>query len=62
MTKKQFEALITAIAHKHLGIATLKTHRSDRLDFHDCAVWYIRSALIAAFDAGVVHGRGAAAR
>lgn len=62
MTKKQFEALITAIAHEHLGIATLKTRYSDRLDFHDCAVWCIRNALIAAFDAGVVHGRGNAAK
>ncbi|HDR9497095.1 DUF6900 domain-containing protein [Burkholderia ambifaria] len=62
MTKKEFEALITAIAHEHLGIATLKTHRSDRFDFHDCAVWCIRSALTAAFDAGVVHGRRNAAK
>ncbi|KWF83364.1 hypothetical protein WL94_23280 [Burkholderia cepacia] len=56
MTKKEFEKLLGAIACEHLDIETLTTRRSDRLDFHDCAVWCIRSALIAAFDAGVVHG------
>ncbi|RQT22062.1 DUF6900 domain-containing protein [Burkholderia contaminans] len=56
MKKAEFEALLTAIAREHLSIETLKTRHRDRLDFHDCAVWCIRTALIAAYDAGVVHG------
>ncbi|WP_414143513.1 DUF6900 domain-containing protein [Burkholderia cepacia] len=53
--------LLFAIARIHLRIDTLETRHSDRLDFHDCAVWCIRDALAAAFDAGVVHGRSNAA-
>ena len=40
------------IAKKYLGIATLQTQNSDANDFHDLAVWSIRDALIAAFEAG----------
>lgn len=40
------------IAQKHLGIETLQTQKSDRLDFHDLAVWSIEAALKAAFEAG----------
>ncbi len=40
------------IAKKHLGIETLQTQKSDRLDFHDLAVWSIEAALKAAFEAG----------
>lgn len=40
------------IAQKHLGIETLQTQNSDRLDFHDLAVWSIEAALKAAFEAG----------
>ncbi|KVD94680.1 hypothetical protein WS63_03295 [Burkholderia stagnalis] len=57
MTPGEFEMLLTAIARIHLHVDTLETRRSDRLDFHDCAVWSIRDALIEAFNAGVVHGR-----
>ncbi|MCA8306708.1 DUF6900 domain-containing protein [Burkholderia seminalis] len=62
MTKNEIEMLLFAIARVHLHIDTLETRHSDRLDFHDCAVWCIRDALAAAFDAGVVLGRGATAR
>ncbi|WP_318828382.1 DUF6900 domain-containing protein [Burkholderia cepacia] len=62
MTKKEFEKLLTAIAREHLLIDTLETRHRDRLDFHDCSVGSIRSALIAAFDAGVVHGLSNAAK
>ncbi|KWH59317.1 hypothetical protein WM00_07860 [Burkholderia cepacia] len=61
MTKNEIEMLLFAIARIHLRIDTLETRHSDRLDFHDCAVWCIRDALAAAFDAGVVHGRSNAA-
>ena len=40
------------IARKHLHIETLETQKSDRLDFHDVAVWNIEAALKAAFEAG----------
>ncbi|TQE98690.1 MAG: hypothetical protein FKY71_12480 [Spiribacter salinus] len=51
MTKRQ-RALLAAIAREHLNIETLETRKSDSLDFHDCAVWCIESALQAAFEAG----------
>ncbi len=43
---------IQKIAQKHLGIETLETRKSDRLDFHDLAVWCLEAALKAAFEAG----------
>lgn len=49
------EQLLTQIAREHLFIETLETRRSDSLDFHDVAVWCVRSALEAAFNAGVEH-------
>ena len=49
---KPLDQLLTGIASKHLGIATLKTRNSDARDFHDVAVWQIEAALKAAFDAG----------
>ena len=52
----QLDTIFTLIANKHLGIETLQTRNSDRLDFHDCAVWCIRDALEAAFKAGVELG------
>ena len=48
------EALLLEIATKHFhSIETLETQNSDRLDFHDVAVWAIRAALKAAYAAGV---------
>ena len=44
--------VIERIAREHLRIDTLETRRSDRLDFRDVAVWSVKSALEAAFDAG----------
>ena len=49
----QLEDLITQIAQQHLRIETLETRKSDSLDFHDVAVWCLRDALEAAFNAGV---------
>lgn len=40
------------IAGQHLNIETLETRKSDSLDFHDVAVWNIKSALEAAYEAG----------
>ena len=49
----KLEQLLTQIAQNKLGIETLETRKSDRLDFHDVAVWCLRDALEAAFNAGV---------
>lgn len=40
------------IARNELDIDTLETQRSDRLDFHDVAVWRLKAALAAAYQAG----------
>ena len=56
----KLETLLTQIAQQHLGIETLQTRRSDSFDFHDVAVWCLRDALEAAFNAGVEQGRKAA--
>ncbi len=44
--------LISEIAVKFLGVKTLETQNSDALDFHDLAVWTLKAALEAAFNAG----------
>jgi hypothetical protein len=49
----QIDTLLTLIAQKHLDIDSLETRKSDRLDFHEVSVWGIKSALEAAFKAGV---------
>ena len=46
------DELLLQIAERHLFLDTLETRNSDRLDFHEHAVWAIRSALEAAFEAG----------
>jgi hypothetical protein len=43
---------IEQIAAETLNLETLETRNSDSLDFHDVAVWQIRAALEAAFEAG----------
>jgi len=52
----QIDNILTLIAQKHLGIDSLETRKSDRLDFHEVAVWSLRDALEAAFKAGVEVG------
>lgn len=42
------------IARTVLSIETLATRNSDRLDFHDVAVWDLKQALKAAYLAGMV--------
>lgn len=43
---------IEKIAREILDLETLETRNSDSLDFHDLAVWEIRKALEAAYEAG----------
>ena len=55
----QRDTTLAAIAARHLHLETLATRNSDGLDFHELAVWSIRAALEAAFEAGR-QSRGAA--
>ena len=50
---QQLDQLLARIALDHLFIETLATRNSDSLDFHDVSVWGVKSALQAAFDAGL---------
>ena len=50
------------IASEHLRITTLRTQNSDSLDFHDVAVWQVKSALEAAYHAGKAALRDSTAR
>lgn len=40
------------IARRHFWVETLETRKSDRLDFHEVAVWNMKAALQEAFEAG----------
>lgn len=46
------ENLLQKIALDHLFIESLETRKSDRMDFHDVSVWAVKSALMAAYEAG----------
>ena len=48
----KLEQLLTQIAQNKLGIETLETRNSDRMDFHEVSVWGVKSALMAAYEAG----------
>ena len=56
MKKAQQEALrdlwIDEIGKRHLHLETVETRNSDRLDFSEQAVWQIKEALEAAYEAG----------
>ena len=51
------DALILEIAQRRFFLETLEIRNSDRLDFHDVAVWSIRAALIEAYAAGLAAAR-----
>ena len=57
-TKRQkpatpLDAELLEIAHRHINsIETLEARRSDSLDFHEVAIWELKSALEAAYRAG----------
>ncbi len=50
--QQQSTQSLERIARAKLGIEALETRRSDELDFHEVAVWSIRAALEAAYEAG----------
>ena len=55
--KKDLNKLFEQIALKHFFIETLETQHRDRLDFHDVSVWAVKSALEAAYAAGIEAGK-----
>ena len=59
---QQLDQLLARIAQEHLLIDTLETRNSDSLDFHDVGVWCVKSALMAAYQAGLAAGQNAAAK
>jgi hypothetical protein len=59
---KLLDQLLTDIASDHLGISTLKPRNSDSLDFHEVAVWQIKTALETAYRAGEVALKDSKAR
>ena len=59
---QQRDQLLAQIALDHLFIETLETRNHDRLDFHDVGVWCVKSALMAAYEAGLAAGQSAAAK
>lgn len=50
------DLLETIAKEQFTSVETLETRESDRLDFHDVAVWEIKEALKVAFFAGVHYG------
>jgi len=46
-------ATINKIAREELELETLDARNSDRLDFHELAVWRVRKALLKAYEAGM---------
>jgi hypothetical protein len=59
LSPDEIALLLESIALDHLFIETLQTRHSDSLDFHDVSVWGVKSALQAAFDAGLRAAGGA---
>ena len=59
---QQLDQLLARIAQEHLFIETLETRNHDRLDFHDVGVWCVKSALMAAYRAGLAAGQNATAK
>jgi hypothetical protein len=55
MTKQAAQTIdqqMQQIALDHLFIETLETRNSDRMDFHEVSVCGVKSALMAAYEAG----------
>jgi hypothetical protein len=51
-TQTYKDVTINEIAQRILRIDTLQERKSDSLDFHTVAVWTLKEALEAAFEAG----------
>jgi hypothetical protein len=62
LTMTHIHTTLARIARAMLGIETLETRSSDRLDFHEVSVASLRAALEAAYHAGAEQARKAATR
>lgn len=51
--KNEPAALLAQIAAQYMDIPTLEARNRDSLDFHEVAVWQLKSALNAAYRAGI---------
>lgn len=49
------DRMLEGIAKRALDIPTLRTRKSDSLDFHDVAVWSLLEAMRLAYAAGIEH-------
>ena len=52
----KMQNIVAMLAKKHFGVETHETRHSDRLDFYDCSVASIKSALEETFKMGVELG------
>lgn len=59
---QSIDALLESIAQQHLRIETLETRKADSLDFHEVAVWGVKDALLAAYEAGRAGARSGNAK
>ena len=59
MNASKNDKIIEKIAKEHLYVEPLQTRNSDSLDFYDCAIWKIREALEAAYQAGIAAAQNA---
>jgi hypothetical protein len=50
--ERELDATLERIAQQHLRVTTLESRQSDAMDFYDLAVWNLKAALEAAFEAG----------
>jgi hypothetical protein len=58
MLRPERDRTVQAIGERILLLPTLEKRWSDRLDFHDLAVWQLRQALEVAYEAGFRAARG----
>ena len=57
MAKKPSDKTLLEWARKAVpDLETLETRKSDRLDFHETAVWSLKDARLAAYEAGLRKG------
>ncbi len=61
MTYATLDAIIQDIAHVELNIPTLETRNRDEADFHQVAVWAVKTALRRAYLEGVYRSKDARA-
>jgi len=55
--RKKMQKTLERIVAEHLDIETLATRKSDSLDFHEVAVWGLKAALEAAYEAALARAK-----